>query len=83
MTSLQLTNARQTSNRDIKLRFLPTPYYKTSFFLTRGPCNQEKSLIFYGMLCVNFILSQSKILQRWNFGHSIPLEQRIKLVSKR
>ena len=42
-------NTWQTGNKGILLGFLPTYYYKTSFFVTGGPCNQEKSLIFLSL----------------------------------
>ena len=49
-------NIGQTRNEVILLRFLLTCYYKTLFFVTGGPCNQEKSLKFFTVckLYVNF-----------------------------
>ena len=34
----------QTGNKGILLRFLPTCYCKTSFFVTGHPCSEQKSL---------------------------------------
>ena len=66
-------NTEQTGNKGISLCLLLTCKYKASFFVTGGPCNQEKSLIFIEvckcrMLFVNFYsvtVFNSAVMEFW------------------